>query len=248
MRAIILAAGRGTRLQPLTNNVPKCLVQVHGKSLLQYQLESLAFAGIRECVIVVGYLGDQVKQEIGKKLGEVCITYVTNNVFESTNNIYSLWLAREQLYDDILLIEGDLIFDPMLLTDLHLSEHPDLAVVDKFSSSMNGTIILPQDSFAKSMVLKYQQTDQYQYENTLKTVNIYSFCQQTMEEKLLPAIDAFVARGLTNEFYEAAIAELVANQHLHLGVHLTKTRKWIEIDTYEDLGMAERMFSKYPLP
>jgi len=244
MKAVILAAGRGTRLQPLTNTVPKCLVQVHGKSMLQYQLESLAFAGVHECIIVVGYLGGQVKREIGTKFGPVHITYITNEVFGSTNNIYSLWLASEQLCDDILLIEGDLIFDPLLLWDLSLSHHSDLAVVDTFKPSMDGTVILPEGSFAKSMILKSQQSDEFQYEHALKTVNIYSFCQQTMEEQFLPVIDDFVAQGFINEFYEAAIAELVAHQNLQLGVHLTKTRKWIEIDTYEDLHMAERMFQQ----
>ena len=113
---------------------------------------------------------------------------------------------------------------------------------------MDGTVILPEGSFAKSLVLKSQQSDEFQYGTALKTVNIYSFSKQTMEEQLLPAIDDFVARGLINEFYEAAISELVAHRNLQLGVHLTKTRKWIEIDTYEDLHLAERMFPRSLLP
>ena len=243
MKAVILAAGRGTRLRPLTDYLPKCLVQVHGKSLLQYQMESLERAGIRDCIIVVGYLGEQVQQRFGPRFGNVRITYVTNELFGQTNNIYSLWLARQEMDDDILLLEGDLLFDEALLRDLDLSQCPDVAVVDGFNSSMDGTIILAQEGLTTSMVLKSKQPVGFDYQSALKTVNIYVLCRETMRQRFLPALDRYVAQGLTGEFYEAVIAQLVSQGDLRLAVHLTGSRKWTEIDTEEDLRQAERMFA-----
>ena len=118
MQAVILAAGQGSRLRPLTDHCPKCLVKVQGRSLLQYQLEALRTARISECVIVVGHRADQVRAAFGSRFGDLSITYVENDVFDRTNNIYSLWLARKAITQDVLLLEGDLIFDPELLVDL----------------------------------------------------------------------------------------------------------------------------------
>jgi NDP-sugar pyrophosphorylase family protein len=243
MKAVILAAGSGTRLRPLTNYLPKCLVKVHGKPLLQYQLEALEIAGIQDCVIVVGYLAEQVKRHFGSRFGNVRITYINNEVYQHTNNIYSLWLARWEMDDDILLLECDLIFDEGLIQDLALSQCPNVAVVDRFDSSMDGTIILAQDGLATSMVLKSQQAADFNYRSTLKTVNIYTLCRETLQQQFLPTLDRYVTQGLTGEFYETVMAQLVAKGDLQLGVHLTGIRKWTEIDTEEDLRQAERMFS-----
>lgn len=242
MKAVILAAGQGTRLRPLTNHMPKCLVQVHGKPLLQYQLESLEQAGIQHCIIVVGYLGDQVQRHFGQRFGNVRISYVTNEIFESTNNIYSLWLARQELNDDILLLEGDLLFEDDLLWDLIQGRYTDAAVVDSFNPSMNGTVIMARNGLSTSMVLKSQQPEDFDFRNALKTVNIYVLSRETLSKRLLPTLDSYIARGLTGEFYEAVMAHLIANGDLQMAVHMTGIRTWTEIDTEEDLRQAEKLF------
>ena len=132
MKAVILAAGQGTRLSPLTNRVPKCLVRLHGKPVMQRQLESLDKTGFEQCVVVVGYRGDQVEYQFGPNFRNVEITYVYNERFQETNNLYSLWLARDYLDDDILLLECDLVFEDGLLKDLAQVTYPDVAVVDWF--------------------------------------------------------------------------------------------------------------------
>jgi NDP-sugar pyrophosphorylase family protein len=241
MKAVILAAGQGTRLRPLTNNLPKCLVQVHGKPLLQYQLESLEKARIRHCVIVVGYLGDKVQWHFGPRFGNVRITYVTNEIFERTNNIYSLWLARHELNDDILLMEGDLLFDDGLLGDIIKNQHTNVAVVDNFHPPMNGTVILERNGLSTHMVLGSQQSADFDYRHALKTVNIYVLSRETLASQLLPSLDQYIDHGLTNEFYEAVMAQLIANGELQMAVHLTGNRMWTEIDTEEDLHQAERL-------
>jgi len=108
LKTIILAAGSGTRLMPLTENIPKCLVEVGEISILSNTLNCLNKNGIEECVIVVGHHAEKVVGCIGDEFKDIKITYVENKIFEKTSNIYSLWLAKLYLNDDVLLIEGDI--------------------------------------------------------------------------------------------------------------------------------------------
>ena len=242
MKAVILAAGQGTRLSPLTNRVPKCLVRLHGKPIMQRQLESLDKAGFEQCVVVVGYRGDQVEYQFGPNFRNVEITYVYNERFQETNNLYSLWLARDYLDDDILLLECDLVFEDGLLKDLAQVTYPDVAVVDWFRPTMDGTVILAREGLAESILLKSQQAEQFDYSYALKTVNIYSLSRDTMIRRFLPALDRYVDTGVTDVFYEAILAELVSQGKLNMAVHLTGDRKWTEIDTVDDLREAEALF------
>jgi choline kinase len=218
---------------------------VHGKPMLQYSLESLVQAGIQHCVIVVGYLSHQVQQQFGNQFGTMRLTYVMNERYMETNNIYSLWLARHELNDDILLLEGDLMFEEGLLDDVIQTRFPDAAVVDNFQSPMNGTVILAESGMAKSMALKSEQGDNFDYSSALKTINIYKLSQPTMSHYFLPLMDKYVAQGLVNHFYEIVMAQLIDNGDLHFAVILTKNHKWAEIDTPEDLQKAERLFQPH---
>ena len=239
MKGIILAAGQGIRLRPLTKHLPKCLVHINGKPILQYQLEALNSAGIRNCAIVVGFMAQQVEEHFGSKFANINLTYVLNEYFKETNNIYSLWLAKRHLRNNIILIEGDLLFDRLLLEDIGHSPHPNVAVVDKFQSHMNGTVVLPKEGFVDSMILKSQQSMDFNYQTALKTVNIYVLSRVSLCDFLVPTLDAWVARGSRDQFYEAAIAQLIDQGHLQLAIQQSGLRRWIEIDTIEDACRAE---------
>ena len=241
MQAVILAAGQGVRLRPLTDHRPKCLVEVGGKPILQYQLEALGEAGVRECIIVIGYEAAQVRDAFGTRFRDLSITYVENEVFEATNNIYSLWLARREMSDDLLLLEGDVLFEPDLLTDLLDLPHENTAVVDRFQPPMNGTVILAHGDWASAMVLKVDQPRGFDYGPALKTVNIYRFSRRTVRDELMPALGDYVSRGLTGHYYEVAIARAIADGAMQLHVLRTGARAWAEVDTVEDLVDAERM-------
>ena len=243
MKAVILAAGQGSRLRPLTNGMPKCLIPVHRKPMLEYQMEYLDRAGLSECVIVVGYLGDMVRRRLGSRFGRMNITYVTNEVYDRTNNIYSLWLARRELDDDVLLLEGDLLYEYGLLQDLLSKQRGNVAVVDRFRPPMNGTVILAKDGVSTAMVLKSQQSPDFDYRRALKTVNIYTLTRERLSAAVVPELDAYVSRGLTGEYYEAVMAELIARGELQMAVHLTGRRMWTEIDTEEELREAEKQFA-----
>lgn len=247
MKGIILAAGQGIRLRPLTKHLPKCLVHINGKPILQYQLEALDSAGIRNCVIVVGFMAQQVEEHFGSKFANINLTYVLNEYFKETNNIYSLWLAKRHLRNNIILIEGDLLFDRLLLEDIGHSPHPNVAVVDKFQSHMNGTVVLPKEGFVDSMILKSQQSMDFNYQTALKTVNIYVLNRVPLRDFLIPTLDSWVAQGFTDQFYEATISQIISQGNLRLAIHCTGIRKWMEIDTVEDVERAEAWISSFEL-
>jgi choline kinase len=209
--------------------------------MLAYQLEALHAAGVRDCVIVVGHRAAQVQAMAGTSYHGMAISYVENPIYDRTNNIYSLWLARGEVRDDVLLLEGDLIYDPALLTDLIDAPCSNAAVVDRFQPFMNGTVIMARGDRAEAMVLKRDQAEGFDFGSALKTVNIYKFCYDAMTEVLMPALGESIAQGLTGDYYEGAIAQAVADGRIRLNVLRTGPRVWAEIDTVEDLADAERL-------
>ncbi len=242
MKAVILAAGMGTRLRPLTNSRPKCLVEVHGKPIVQHQLESLANVGVAECILVTGYLSDQLREHFGREFCGVEISYVENERYAETNNLYSLWLAIKELDDDITLLEGDLIFEDALLEQLFAIPEPNVAVVDRYQPFMDGTVILAEGRVAKTMVLKKDQGGNFDYSRALKTVNIYRLSGKDLSHRIIPELTRYVVEEKTDQYYEAVFADLVSREVLELSILQTKATKWAEIDTIEDLKLAEKLF------
>ena len=175
------------------------------------------------------------------------ISYVVNQDFSSTNNIYSLWLARHEVDDDILLLEADLLFDAGIIADLINARLLDTAVLDDFDPSMDGTVVIGRDNQAVSMVLKAKQMGDFDYSGALKTVNIYIFSKATMNGSILPCVGDYISSGHRNEFYEAVIADLIDRGDLTLGIHRTEGRLWREIDTPSDLITAEVDFKEVDL-
>ena len=241
MKAVILAAGQGTRLRPMTADLPKCLIPVNGKPIMQYQLESIEECGISECLIVVGFKAEKVERHFGSQFRDTKLIYIKNDWFEETNNIYSLWLAGRHLLEDIILLEGDVLFEPRLLEKILRSPHPNLAVVDTFKPPMNGTIIFANLGIATAMILKKNQPVDFDYRGALKTVNIYSFSRVTFQDHLLPALEVSVSKSQTDQFYEASIAQLIAQGDLQLATHLIGNGNWAEIDEPGDIRVAEKM-------
>lgn len=248
MKAVILAAGMGTRLRPLTDDKPKCLVPVHGTPVLGYALDTLQRANIDECVIVVGYRADQIESLVGNRYGRMKITYVENPIFDQTNNIYSFWLALPHLDDDMLLIEGDLLFDDSVIYDLLESPSPNVAVVDRYQEHMDGTVIMADGDIARAMILKSEQSDDFDYGPALKTVNIYKFSREMLQDIFSPRLNTFISNGDTEQYYEAVLAELIGTQALEMAVQITGPETWAEIDNVQDLRVAEQVFAKPVFP
>ena len=246
MKAIILAAGMGTRLRPLTESCPKCLVDVCGKPIMEYQLESLQKAGIGQCTMVVGYKSESVRQRFGNNYRGIKLSYVENHRYAETNNMYSLWLAKSKMDDDILLLESDLIFDDRLLQELIWDHADNVAVVDRYRPTMDGTVILSNAGVVDAMVLKARQGLGFDYATALKTVNIYKLSQETLTDWVVPAMDSFLSRERTDQYYEVVFSNLIDGGRLDMGVFHMGSRRWAEVDTLEDLRIAEEMFAAPP--
>ena len=126
MRAVILAAGLGSRLLPHTETRPKCLLKVGGRTILEYQLAALRQCGITDVVLVVGYQQEKIRAHL-----DVPVTYVENTEYASTGSSYSLWLTRELIRDGFIYVNSDLIFHPRMLSALLESPAPDAIVIDR---------------------------------------------------------------------------------------------------------------------
>ena len=242
MKAIILVAGMGDRLGHLTSDTPKCLIEVNGRTILEHALECLNKTGIQECVLVVGHLAEKIKRRVGNNFEGIKIIYVTNEIFEKTGNIYSLWLAEKYLRDDIILLERDIFFESEVIEKLCKRGSPDVVVVDDYTEYMDGTAVVANDEKAVEMILKKEQDDDFQYGGKLKTVNIYKFSMKFMENCFIPTLNSYIEDGYLNEFYELVISKVIKSNKIQIPVLSVNGLKWFEIDTYEDLKKCEKLF------
>ena len=243
MKGLILSAGMGTRLDPLTRTCPKCMVHVAGRPMMEYQLDALRRAGVEACTIVVGYMADSVRGYFGATYRGVQLSYVENKVYAGTNNLYSFWLAKSELDDDVLLLEGDLVFDEQLVSQLVRMDEENVAIVDRFQQDMDGTVILADGGVAKSMVLKADQGPGFDYHSALKTVNIYRLSKESLEDEIVPMMQEFLEEGRDDQYYEAVFATLIDSGRLNMAVMNTGNNRWAEIDTLGDLREAEKLFA-----
>ena len=248
MQAIILAAGMGRRLGEFTKNNTKCMVPVNGVKLIDRMLTQLAALHLQRVVIVVGYEGQRLRNYIGNRYDDVLrIEYVNNPVYDKTNNIYSLALAKEQLQeDDTLLIESDLIFDdsmfPLILDD----PRPNLALVAKYETWMDGTMVCIDDdcnivNFVPKKAFSYAETYRY-----YKTVNIYKFSREFSRHKYVPFLEAYTKAVGNNEYYEQVLRVITLLDKTDLKALPITTEKWYEIDDVQDLDIASALFADQP--
>lgn len=238
--ALLLAAGTGTRLQPLTLDAPKCLTEVGGIPILKRLVKNLRAQGFERLIVVIGHLGDQIQKYLQQHAGDMQIDYVFNPDYATTNNIYSLWLARQQIREPFLLVESDLIFETSMLDDMLQT---DKMAISKILPWMNGTTVeLGLDrrvtAFRKGDALcqdGYNDVRQY------KTVNIYSLSLDSWE-KVEERLSRYVSEGRLGEYYEVVFAEMVADGTLSFDAVFFDADRWYEIDTRADLRAAENLF------
>ena len=245
MQAIILAAGMGRRLGEYTKDNTKCMLPVNGVRLIDRVLTQLSPLGLTRVIIVVGYQGQNLIDYLGHRYDDQFpIEYVENPVYDKTNNIYSLALAKQQLQeDDTLLIESDLIYDDGLFQLLLNHPHPNLALVAKYESWMDGTMVRLDDEqnivdFVSKEAFSFKDVDTY-----YKTVNIYKFSREFSRNKYVPFLEAYCKAVGNNEYYENVLRIITSlNDHSLKALPLT-TEKWYEIDDKQDLDIAEAIFA-----
>ena len=245
MQAIILAAGMGRRLGEYTKDNTKCMLPVNGVRLIDRVLTQLSPLGLTRVIIVVGYQGQNLIDYLGHRYDDQFpIEYVENPVYDKTNNIYSLALAKQQLQeDDTLLIESDLIYDDGLFELLVSNPYPNLALVAKYESWMDGTMVCLDDDcniidFVSKAAFSFNDVDRY-----YKTVNIYKFSREFSRAKYVPFLEAYCTAVGNNEYYENVLRIITSlNDHSLKALPLTH-EKWYEIDDKQDLDIAEALFA-----
>ena len=243
-KALILAAGLGSRLQPLTEHQPKSLVEVNHKAILHHQLISLAAVGITECVIAIGHKGTVIKDQYGSKYESINLHYIENPLFATTNNIYSLYLLKDHFNQACLLLEGDVLVEDSILQDLISNEASNIAVVDHIKAEPNGTILFADSNRVTKMVLKEDQSKLSDIESALKTVNIYKFSKTMLLDHLSPLLEKAISEGHNNIFYESMHAEIINKNAIAVAPMVVSQNKWVEIDNHEDLIEAQNIFSE----
>ena len=247
MQAIILAAGMGKRLKELTQNNTKCMVKVNGVSLIERMLVQIQKQNVSRIVIVAGYEGQKLIDYIGTLGIKTPIEYITNPIYDKTNNIYSLALAKDELVkDDTLLFESDLIFEDSVLEALLSDPRETLALVDKYESWMDGTCVKLSDddvieAFVPGKKFKFDELKDY-----YKTVNIYKFSKDFSANYYVPFLSAYEKALGENEYYEQVLRIITMLDDAPIKAKRLTGQKWYEIDDIQDLDIAESIFSVEP--
>lgn len=237
----------GRRLGDLTKGHTKCMVEVNGVKLIDRVILQLSRLNLDRLVLVVGYKGKELKEYIGNRYDDILkIEYVENPIYDKTNNIYSLALAKDWLCkDDTILLESDLIFEDSMLDILIQHPNPNLALVAKYETWMDGTMVrINQDrdivNFVPKAAFRYEDVDVY-----YKTVNIYKFSKEFSQQEYVPFLDAYSKVMGNNEYYEQVLRVITMVHNSTLKALPVDGRKWYEIDDIQDLDIASAIFSEH---
>ena len=244
MQAIILAAGMGRRLGEFTADNTKCMLEVNGARLIDRMLSQLENLKLERIVIVTGYEGEKLRSYLNKKYPDKQIFFVNNPIYDKTNNIYSLWLSRGFMAeDDTLLLESDLIFDDKILVAAVDSEYPNVALVAKYQTWMDGTMVRIDEenniiNFIPKKAFKYEDISYY-----YKTVNVYKFSKEFCRNHYLPFLEAYIKVLGENEYYEQVLRVITLIDTANIKALPIGNAPWYEIDDVQDLRIAETIFA-----
>ena len=244
MQGLILAAGMGKRLGELTQDNTKCMVEVNGVTLIDRVLHQLDKYNLSRIIIVVGYEGKKLIEYISTLKINTGIIFVENPIYDRTNNIYSLALAKDYLVkEDTLLLESDLIFEDEVIQVLLEDARDTLALVDKYESWMDGTCIkIGEDDSIESFIpgkkILFEEIPQY-----YKTVNIYKFSRHFSETHYVPFLEAYSKALGNNEYYEQVLRVITMLDEPVIKAKRLTGQLWYEIDDIQDLDIASSMFA-----
>lgn len=246
MQAVILAAGMGKRLGDLTKGNTKCMIQVGGETLISRLLHQLDKQNLSQIILVVGYKAQELKDYLATLDVKTPLYFVENTVYDQTNNIYSLYLAKDYLTsEDTLLFESDLIMEDAVIEKLINHPYPDLALVDKYESWMDGTVVTLDD---ENRIQRFIPNSQFQYEEIpsyYKTVNVYKFSQQFSASMYVPFLEAYCTALGKNEYYEQVLRVITMLDNSGMRALPLTGEQWYEIDDIQDLDIAESIFTDY---
>lgn len=235
----------GRRLGKLTANDTKCMVRLGGVPIIDRMISQIISNGINKITLVVGYKADHLIEHLSGRFPGVEIGFIRNTIYDKTNNIYSLSLAKDLLMeDDAILLESDLVFEDGILERILDNDYPDLALVDKYESWMDGTMVkLGEDNtivnFISKKAFDFGEADKY-----YKTVNIYKFSKSFSRGKYVPFLEAYCKSLGNNEYYEQVLKVISLLDNPQLKALMLDGEKWYEIDDIQDLDIAEALFAE----
>lgn len=233
----------GSRLKDLTADNTKCMVKVNGVTMIERMLNQLENKAFSKIIIVTGYEGQKLIDFIETLDISTPIEFINNPIYDQTNNIYSLWLAKDKLLEeDTVLLESDLIFEDSILDALLDDSRPTLVLVDKYESWMDGTVVqLDEDdsisAFVPGKKFVYRDIDSY-----YKTVNIYKFSKEFSTTHYVPFLDAYTQALGRNEYYEQVLRVITLLDDPAIKAKRLDGQKWYEIDDVQDLDIASSIF------
>ena len=235
MKAVILAAGQGTRIRSVHGEHPKCLIEVDESTILDHQLEALRMAGINDVAIVVGYEKEQIITHVRQRnhSNRQKIHFIENRSFALTNNIYSLWLALEWLSaDSFVCLNADVIFDPEILCSALESRAPISMIVDPLWRDETMKVIIAGDRVLRMS----KKISRQEFSGTYIGITIFN---RSIQNKFLAKMEDLISHGQLNQFFNVAVQQL-ADEGVHVGYTSTNGLPWAEIDDPLDLSFAQQ--------
>jgi histidinol-phosphate/aromatic aminotransferase/cobyric acid decarboxylase-like protein/choline kinase len=246
-KAVILAAGLSARIGGAASE-PKPLLPIAGVPILHRELASLRAVGVQEVVVVVGHRGDEIVSSVNELLpsidrrGEFTVSYAVSDRYRTTNNIYSLWLARGHLDQDVYLLDGDVVFEEDLLRALDGSPDESLAAVLQYTGGMTGTVV-ELDGEDRVDRMADVREDEPGFKVPRKTASVYVLREGFLKQEFVPGLERFVADGRVHDFYEAVLAEAIERRRFRLRAVDCTGLRWCEVDDTDDWMTAEYVFS-----
>ncbi len=238
MKAIILAAGKGKRLRPLTKKIPKPLVKVSGFPILSYQINALINLDITNIIICVGYKGKKIIEFCNSNYSNVDFTFINKSNLQSTNNLYSLYLAEKYLKKDILLMNGDVIFDKEILEGMIKKPYSQIAVDKNNYLKESMKIKLDDSGYVKSISKEISEEHSYG-----SSIDIYLIKENELiffKEIMKKIIEIDKKLDVWTEF---ALNKTLKNENVCFLPFEINDLNWIEIDDYDDLNKSKDLFN-----
>ena len=238
--AIVLAAGLGKRLKPITDHSPKCLTEVNRTPILVNTLENLSAIGISNCTIVIGYLSDKIVQTIGTRFSGVDVQYIENSIYESTNDMYSLWLARETLTKGAVIIEGDVfIRSETLKRALYSMDERSFYIAGKYNGKADEVIIKTDSKRRIRSIHVSWGKGTSPGSNTFVSCGILAV-QTDYGKRFSRWLADWVHEKKVTYLFDDVLSQYAGSYPLW--VYEIGRDEWVEIDTAEDLKRAEALF------
>ncbi|MHB8809360.1 MAG: aminotransferase class I/II-fold pyridoxal phosphate-dependent enzyme [Desulfobulbaceae bacterium] len=245
MKAIILAAGYGNRMRPLTDRSHKTLLDVGGETILSRIIDGLVENGVTDIVMVTGFAAETIRAYLAEHYPAVAFTYVHNEKYRETNNIFSLALAFDsvEIDSEVIVIESDLIYHPEIISRLIADPHPNVALVDRFRSGMDGTVVTVENSIITSVIPPHLQGERFDFSDKYKTLNIYKFSREFCQTSFRKLLSYYAHAIDDNCYYELILGILIYMQREVVYAGIVDS-PWAEVDDPNDLAVAQFVFNR----